>query len=194
VVFLLALRASSFSPGGASFPHALFNHTSLWKGGFMKSQIALLLSIAATTLVSCCNGQVQCPAVPESNVKEEQKLLAEIAANLSKLQIDAKAKTEFQHNLDVAYQKLSDDATTYVLFLRSINCFLDKNTPAANQMAADLMEILRLKVQQETRAKGFDPNRLSDAEHDYIAEWAKRSPDNKDEELFSIARKLNIKP
>jgi hypothetical protein len=88
---------------------------------------------------------------PPTLAKDQREIGTAIAAKLSKLNSHGDLKVQFKNEVEENFAKLSDSNAALYLFLKAIDCILDKPTdakhpdPLREELARSMVETVRRK-------------------------------------------------
>ena len=110
-----------------------------------------------------------CIQVPPTLSTNEKKIGADIAAKLEQLKVDGSLKANYERAARSEWGKLSDANAELFIFLQAIDCYLQRPTPISQEMARELMNIVRARWGASQNIAGTTPN-LSRLEKSKLSE------------------------
>lgn len=141
---------------------------------FLPPKLLLCILLPGSALLCGCNGE-SCIKPPPLKSEADRKAAVTLAAELEKLNVDAKIQTDFGKVVNTAFDKLSEDNMTLYLLLSSIECYL-KHGKIGQEVAKEMAQLVRTRWAAKAGLMGAADNRLTPRERDLIGQSGDMAP------------------
>ena len=164
------------------------------RGALMRCCIYVVMTfIISAGLMGCKNdnqsaaAKPTCIAVPPTTRETDKGAAATLALKLEQLKMSADLKAEFKNTLKEEFQKLSDSNMSLYLFLSAIECYTKAQTPISDEMARELMQLVKARYTAGNQLAGTPPDRLTPVERNLINKNPEVAP-----QIFELFSKFGV--